>query len=258
MALLQSAPLAGTSNYFTVASASTDVFNAAGFPEIPGRVQFGRAPDGAACLVTQCSITDAVDASGGRRGEIAAPELARDTAYWLSWDVWVPSSFPYAQGPFCIAQMHDTPDVGNPIVNVSNVLMFIGTDAKIQVWLPTSASFNDKTTTTVVDKYYGPRVKFDQWVKCSLFVNFSTATTGFIEVYYDRQIVCKVWRQKTDYANTLGPYCRLGVYDFSHLETFTTLLAYFKGFTLRDGTDGAYASMGGDAKTSSPKQLLFA
>lgn len=257
MSLIQSVPLSGTSNYFTVSSASTDFYNAAGFPEIPGRVYFGSAPDGSRCLVTQCSITDAVDSSGGRRGEIAAPALPRDTPYWLNWEVWIPSSFPYANGPFCIAQMHDTPDVGNPIVNVSNVLMFIGADAKIQVWLPTAASFADKTSTTFVDKYYGPSVRFDQWVKCSLFVNFSTSGAGFIEVYYDNTIVCKVWRQRTDYSNVESAYCRLGVYDFSHLESFLTLLAYFRNFTLRDGLDGAFLAMGADSKAAPTKQLLF-
>lgn len=258
MALLQSAPLAGTSNYFTVSSASEDFYNAAGFPEIPGRVYFGNAPDGSRCLVTQCSITDPLDAGGALRGEIAAPQLARDTAYWLSWDVWVPSSFPYKSGPFCIAQMHDSPDVANPIINISNYTMWIGVDGRIQIWLPTLASLADKTSTSFADKYYGPSAKFDQWVRCGLFVNYSTAATGFVEAYYDGHVVCKVWRQRTDYSNVLAPYIRLGVYDFSHLFTFTKLLAYFKNFTLRDGTDGAYASMGTDAKTSPPKQLLFA
>lgn len=263
MAILAQAPLSsGSAEYFTVSSGpDPDRYDAAGFPVIPGRIYFGTAPDGSSCLVTTVAEGDAKDYVGAYRSEVAAPQVSRDTAYWISWDSFLPSDFPFSAvpdffnaGTYCLAQMHDSPDGGNPIVNLSNVTLFTNHAGHIIAKVPTLASFTDKTQESAYDIYIGPKLKLGQWVKCGFFVNFST-TTGFIEAYYDGEPICKVWRQRTDYSNTLAPYLRLGVYDFHHLEGFGRMTQYLRNVVIRNGSDGAISALGGN-KVRSQKQTI--
>lgn len=262
MAVLYSAPLTGTAEYFTVSSGpDPDQYNPSGFPEIPGRIYFGYAPDGSPCLVTSVAEGEQKDSTGAYRSEIAAPQVARDTPYWITWESYLPSDFPFSSvtdfynaGNLCLAQMHDSPDLENPITNLSNIALFTNNAGHIVAKVPTSASFADKSQTSYYDVYVGPELELGKWVKCALFVNFST-TMGFIEVYYNNVPVCKVWRQRTDYSNALAPYLRLGVYDFHHLEGFGRLTQYLRNVEVRDGVDGYDAATGMDRVTNLAKQL---
>jgi len=264
MSILYSAPLTSNPEYFTVTSAvNPDSYNESGFIPLPGRVYFGTAPDGAACLVTTVAEGDAQDYVGAYRSEVAAPQVSANTGYWITWDSFLPTDFPYnavpdffGQGTYCIAQMHDSPDAGNPIVNLSNVVFFVNNAGRIIVKVPTLASFTDKTSASIYDVYVGPKLKLGQWVKMAWLVKFTTDGTGFIESYYDGVPICKVWRQRTDYTNILAPYLRLGVYDFHHLEKFGRMTQYIRNVVVRDGSDGAFSAMGFDRKTLPAKQLF--
>lgn len=264
MAVLHSAALTTTGEYFTVTSAAApDVYNASGFVEQSGRVFFGRAPDGAPCLVTTVAEGDQKDAVGAYRSEIAAPALTHNVPYLILWESFIPVDFPFNavsdfngnEGTYCLMQFHDSPDAGNPIVNLSNLVMFCNNAGKIIAKVPTLASFADKTTTSYYDTYVGPNIILGQWVQCAALVNFSK-TSGFIELYYNHEPVVKVWRQRTDYDNTAAPYLRLGVYDFHHLEGFGRMTQYLRNVVVRDGADGYYAAAGKDKTTQQPKQIL--
>jgi hypothetical protein len=263
MAILHSASLTSIPEYFTVTSAAApDTYRESGFIPSLGRVYFGTAPDGSPCLVTTVAEGDPRDQVDAYRSEVAAPQVSANTGYWITWESFLPVDFPYNavpdffnQGTYCIAQMHDSPDVGNPIVNLSNVVFFVNNAGHIIVKVPTLASFADKTSESNYDVYIGPKLKLGQWVKMAWLVKFTTDATGFIESYYDGVPVCKVWRQRTDYTNLLAPYLRLGVYDFHHLDGFGRMTQYVRNVVIRDGSDSAFSAMGMDRIAAAPKQI---
>ena len=245
MAIIRSAPLTSDLSGFIASEAIGAPSFTTPPAQVPGRVEIGTAPDGAACLHTRCYPSD-VPIFGGVRSEISMTADSFSTPLWYAWDMWIPSSWPRTGHPYTVMQIHDSPDNGDPVV-WPNVEMMVR-DTQLLVKVPNDAS--NKTVAASQD-FLTTQVKFDRWVRCAVFADWHKADAGgYVEVYYDGQLVDRRYGIQSAYNHIVGPFLKLGVYDVLHYEDFGMLEAYYRNCVVRDGADGAIAALGATPKAA--------
>lgn len=174
---------------------------------IPGALEISTAPDGSPALWSRITQNDPLTYTGIR----AEVDSQIDTGErWYVWEMYVPSDFG-TTGLFSFMQIHDSPDVGESPVKFPN--MGLATEnGRVRVYLPLNApaELNAYRTEGNVPLITG------RWVKCWLRANWQTDNTGFLEAGYDGRVLVKEWLRPCHYVDAVGPYWKLGVYDYFH------------------------------------------
>lgn len=250
MAILLANPLDGSLGFYgfnTIEALGLANYGSIGSPPtaIPGRVDFGPAPDGSISYHSQCAVGDPLNV-GGSRAEItlADTELLGaglfNAPFWYYWEMYIPASWPQTGNPYTVMQVHDWPDDGDATV-WPNFELMIRND---RIFAKVPRDFSSKTDGTVLD-YMSAHVAFNRWVRCALYAKWDkSGNTGWMEFFYDDIKLDGQWFIRSNRSTTNGPFFRLGVYDCLHYLDFGRLDAWYRNVKWADGADG-YTSLSG-------------
>ncbi len=240
MAIIRSAPFSADLTGFAVSEGSGNQYAGSPPQQIPGRVWIDSSPDGSMAMHAKVLQADPLTA-GGQRAEVAMAAESFATPVWYVWEMYVPSSWPRTGHPYTVMQIHDTPDAGDSVIVWPNVEMMIKDDTLL---VKIGNDFTNKGVSASKDLLTVPML-FDRWVQCAVFADWRKAdSAGFLEIYFNRQLVDRRYGIQSSYNDLVGPYMKLGVYDCLHYGDFGTLEAFYRNVVVRDGTDGAIAAMG--------------
>lgn len=251
MALIFNAPLTATFSDFDAAQANGSTVDPRGLvAPIPGRIEITAAPDGFPAFMSRITPSDALT-YGGIRSEIDyAPEANAER--WYVWDVYMESSFPSAD-LLTFMQVHDSPDAGESVVKYPTFELQV-----YQGYVHCTVPINCPDESSPAGRYPPQRRRrlvTDRWVTCCLHTNWATDSTGFLEVYYDNELLAKEWHRACGYADSVGGYWKLGLYDFNHLGLSGEARAWYRNAALYSGGQSMQAVLG---LTPRPTQLTQA
>lgn len=230
MALRFSASLSSVFSDFDAAQANGLTVDPRGLTSpIPGNIEIAAAPDGYPGFRSTIRPTDAVT-FGGIRSEIDyVPEANAER--WYVWQTFFPTGFSPAER-ITFMQVHDSPDAGENPVKFPNFefMTQAGTVfCQVPFNAPSEATSNGRSPTG----YVVPAVT-GRWVTCCLHTNWATDATGFLEVWYDGKLVAREWGRACGYTDAVGPYWKLGLYDFDHGGIASTYQAWYRNASLYD------------------------
>lgn len=238
MAILLDAPLVTTINGFDAAQANGQSIALSGgeIAPIPGRLEITTAPDGSSALMSRINPTDTLT-YGGIRSEIDyVPEANAER--WYVWDVYFPTDL-IPDTALSFMQIHDSPDDGESPVKFPNFeFMLLGGDVYCMV--PLSAP-SEATATGRRPRGTSIGAVRGRWATCAIHTNWATDTSGFLRVFYDGRLLVKEWFRACGYADAVGPYIKLGLYDFPHVGISRSYEAFYRnvkvygtGYSVRD------------------------
>ncbi len=254
MALLLDAPLVTSINGFDAAQAIGQSVALSGgeVSPIPGRLDICTAPDGAMGLRSLIAPSDALT-YGGIRSEIDwIPEANAER--WYVWEVFHPAGFAGSE-QISFMQIHDSPDGGESPVKFPN-FDFMTQGGKVFCMVPLNCP-SEATSTGRVPA--GQRVDLvtGRWVQCALHTNWATDTTGFLEVVYDGNLLAREWFRACGYADAVGPYLKLGLYDFSHGGISKEYVVWYRNCKVYSSGHTATDLMGELPSPCRLKQIVF-
>lgn len=187
---------------------------------IPGAIEILPTPtgDGSGYCVT-CKPGDPITYGAIRAyvayGREAAHNNGNAAERWYRWDWYFPPDF-HADELISVMQFHDTPDSAElPVIFPNFEFMAQGDD--LWVWTPLSCTVRGQTPR------YPPGVGIikissirGRWLRCAIRCNWSNAGDGFLEVYLDDTLIVRDWFWPNAYADLIGPYWVVGIYDWTH------------------------------------------
>lgn len=252
MALLFNAPLTITVTEFDAAQANgNSVDPRALTAPIPGWIEINTAPDGTNALMCKINPTDAVT-FGGIRSEIDyIPEANAER--WYVWDVWHEEGFGGAE-TITFMQIHDSPDVGESPVKYPNFeLQTQG--GMVFCAVPVNAPDETSANGRYPSQQRTPLVT-GRWVTCALHANWGTDASGFLEVFYDGKLLAKEWNRACGYSDAVGPYWKLGLYDFAHGGISCSYRAWYRNAKLYSSGHSAQTVLGELPALTLPTQCV--
>ena len=254
MALLLDAPLTSTINGFDAAQANGQSVALVGgeVAPIPGYLEITAAPDGSTALRSRIHPGDALT-YGGIRSEIDwIPEANAER--WYVWEVFHTTGFSSAE-QISFMQIHDSPDGGESPVKFPN-FEFMSQGGKVFCMVPINCPAETSSAGRVpagqqLDLVTG------RWVRCALHTNWATDSTGYLEVFYDGNLLAREWFRACGYADAVGPYIKLGLYDFTHGGLSASYAAYYRNARVYSSGHAAYDVLGVQPRPIQLKQLVF-
>ena len=186
---------------------------------IPTRVEIAPAPDGTNAYRCTIDPNDTPTYSGIR----AHVAYMRETAHnlggaaerWYRWEMFFPVEFD-AVDMLSVCQVHDTPDGGEGTVKFPNFeVMVQGED--IWIWTPLAAPTEGQTPRYPTGKRM--KVIRGRWVTIAIHSNWSKLSDGFLEVYFDNELMVREWNRPCSYDDAIAPYWIIGMYDWEHKGT---------------------------------------
>jgi hypothetical protein len=256
MALLMSAPLSATITEFDAAQALGLAVDPRGLAApIPGRIEINAAPDGSQALMSAIAPNDPLTYTG-IRAEIdwiaeAAHAGGAAAERWYVWDVFFPAGFAPAE-QISFMQIHDSPDDGESPVKYPNFEFMVQGDqvyCTVPINAPSEASSNGRFLPGVRQ-----RAVTGRWVTCALHTNWASNATGYVDVYYDGVLMGREWGRACAYADAVGPYWKLGLYDFTHGGIAQTYRAWYRNARVYSDGHTAHEALG--AAPRNPRQPL--
>lgn len=183
---------------------------------IPTRVEIAAAPDGSSAY--RCTIVPGDTVTyGGIRAHVA---YDRETVHnaggaaerWYRWEMFFPLDFS-ADDQINFMQIHDTPDGGEGTVKYPNFELMVQGE-----WVFAQVPLNCPTEAQTPRYPPGKRMPLvrGRWVTVAVHSNWSNAADGFVEVYFDNQLMVREWGRSVSYDDAIGPYWVLGMYDWNH------------------------------------------
>lgn len=203
----------------------------------PGRIEIAQAPDGIAALHSVVLDTDPETATG-QRAELRGPAEA-NAERWYKFDIMISRGWP--SGEYLVMQIHDTPDGGESPIKVPNFALLNSEGVGI-AYVPVSAP----TEAAAVRVFAKFPMALGVWHTVVLHTNSATDTTGFMELIVNGETVGKEWLRACGYADAIGPYFKLGCYDYLHLGGFGMLEAWYRNVKVWSGGE-SYVSVLGNA-----------
>lgn len=224
MALILDAPLTTTVTGFDAAQAVGQSVDPRGLAApIPGSIEINAAPDGSLALMSRITPSDAVT-FGGIRSEIDwTPEANAER--WYVWQVYFPVGFASSE-QISFMQVHDSPDGGESPVKFPNFELMVQ-NGMVYCMVPLNTPSEATSNGRVPAGYRVPAVT-GRWVTCALHTNWATDSSGFLEAWYDGKLIAREWGRPAGYTDAVGPYWKLGLYDFSHGGIAATLTAWYR------------------------------
>lgn len=201
-------------------------------------------------LVATLSDDHAVTTVGYRTEIYLTPDSATGEN-WYAWEFMLPSAYwaDYTGGPLTVGQMHDSPDGGDPTRQPN--FMFQVTNKELCILWPRTVP----TEGTTFDRIPIQQLVWDRWYHVCVRINWQTDSTGFREVLLDKMSVYKQWNIATAYADTLGPYFKLGIYNTSG-GLSGVKKAHFRNLSRWTGNN-SYQTVCADSPKSVPSSLLI-
>lgn len=252
MALIFSAPLTATVTEFDAAQANGLAVDPRGLSApIPGFLEINEAPDGSLALMAYVSVGD-MDTYGGIRAEIDYQSEAA-AERWYLWEMFHPTGF-NTDDVLTFMQVHDSPDDGEDPVKYPNFeFMTQGgyVFCTVPINCPSEASSNHRFPT----QKRVPLVT-GRWVTCAVHANWADDSSGFLECFYDGNLVAREWSRACGYSDAVGPYWKLGIYDIEHTLA-TSARIWYRNARLYSGGHSALAVLGVNPMPAQLDQLLF-
>lgn len=214
---------------FSSACANGIVVNPIGAASpIPGWIEINKCPDGSNALMIQINPSDAFS-YGATRSEISIPPEPNGER-WYVWDMWMDS---VPTEPLALMQIHDSPDNGeSPIKHPNFGLHCIA--GMMVCMVPANAP---SELTSSGRALIGPAIPLvaGRWVQCALHAKWATDSSGFIEAFYDGKVLAREWNRACGYTDAVGPYWKLGLYDYAHVGITTPYRAWYRNACEYDG-----------------------
>jgi len=201
---------------------------------VPGRMEI----QGGAMRV---HLVEGEYAANGQRSEIYFPPEPVGER-WHVWEFMIRRDEWLDGHPIAVMQIHDTPDKNAPeyAPRYPNLAIFVRGDVlAVEVpaaMLPAQAVGSRRVA-------HRP-FEFDVWHRMCFHVNWQTNTSGFRELYYDGHAVFREWGVPTSYGDPIGPYLKLGLYNFTGFAGFQHRTGYFRNIRQWSGNDGYQSVMG--------------
>lgn len=187
--------------------------------------------------------------SGGHRAEIYLLPDNYTSESWYTWDFKMPAYYwDSFTGIIAIAQMHDSPDTGDPASRQPNFALQFNNRVLQTVW-PTSVPADSPVGSREVS---GIDLEFDRWYSMCVRFNWATDATGFREVFCNRVPIYREWNISTSYVDTVAPYFKCGMYFTNNGNPCGEKVLYVKNLKRWSGNDGYQTVMGG-APLTPPK-----
>lgn len=177
--------------------------------------------------------------TAGHRSEIYLQPETVPGEYWYSWEFLVPSSWGFLP-IMTLMQIHDTPD-GGDLDRFPNFAL--GIENSQLVALVSSGSL--PVQNSIVNRLAHKELIFDTWHTACLHVKWETSGIGFREFFVDRDPMMRQFNVGTAYADVIGPYLKLGVYNFFSQAAIGINEAHYRNIKVWSGNDGYQTVMGG-------------
>ena len=249
MGIILSAPCSteiSTDFRLAAANGSTEAPTANG---IPGHIEITPAPDGMPSMRMRITAADAAS-YGGMRSELLA-DFETTGIRWYAFDIYIPSGQPITPKlSFC--QIHDFPDNGESPVKFPNFEFVLNGNA-IEVYVPENCPSELTSNSRLIGA--APAV-FDKWVRAGIHANWQTGAGGWIEAFYAGMPMAKEWWRASRYADAVGPYMQIGVYDLFHAGFSGERVIYYKNIEIGDAAEN-YSSMLGAPPRPAPASIIF-
>lgn len=237
MALLFDAPLTSVFSEFDAAQAIGTSVDPRGLAApIPERIEINAAPDGTTAAMSCITPTDALTYGGIRAEFDSTPDAAHAggaaAERWYVWQVYFPSDFAPVE-TLSFMQIHDSPDGGESPVKFPN-FEFMTQDGMVFVKVPLDAPSESTST----GRPFGVRVPIalNRWVTCAVHTNWSsTDASGYMDAYFDGARIGREWNRASGYADAVGPYWKLGLYDFDHGGLSKSYRAWYRNAKIYSG-----------------------
>ena len=224
---------------------------------IPTRVEIAPAPDGSNAYRCTIAPGDPLTYSGIR----AHVAYMRETAHnnggaaerWYRWDMFFPVEFD-AVDMLSVCQVHDTPDGGEPSVKFPNFEVMVQGE---NLWFWTPLHFVESPGGTQVPRYpsgNSRRVIRGRWVALAIHTNWSNGNDGYLEVYYDNELVVREWNSPCSYTDAIAPYWILGLYDWEHTGLAHQYRVWYRNAKVYNTGHAAHEVLG--VAPRNPEQLL--
>lgn len=228
MALLFSETLTGVFTSFVAGQAQGLTVSALGKVSlVPGRLEISTAPDGSPALMSQITPSDTPTATGIRSEINYSPEANAER--WYVWEVFHANGFSPLE-TITFMQIHDSPDGGEGVVKYPN-FEFFSQGGYVFCAVPIDAPNEVSSSSRFPPQVRVPLIT-GKWVQCAVHSNWATDSTGFLEAYYNGSLVSKEWFRACGYSDAVGPYWKLGLYDFTHGGLSTTYTAWYRNASL--------------------------
>jgi hypothetical protein len=184
---------------------------------------------------------DHATTSGGHRTEIYLTPDTFTAESWIAWDFMLPSSnWVGFTGIITIAQMHDSPDTGDPARQPSFMLQY--NNRNLQATWPSAVLPAEVSASRQVP---GITLDFDRWYSMCIRILWKTDATGFREVFCDRAPIYREWNVPTSYSDVVAPYFKLGMYFTNNFNPCGNKVLYARNLKRWSGNDGYQTAMGG-------------
>lgn len=267
MSLIRNIPLSGTWAGLTVGSPviQTDagIFTPGQVPAgVTGHMDWVQDPAHVRGVVLKSTVTGFSfptpgnpDGANGNRSEIYTPpepvSAGNPVDRWYSWRCLIDSDWTGAVGrQFCIFQIHDTPGGGaQPRWPNAKILAD-------DTWLTCTLPAAVLPAQSASYRYEGcAKIKRGRWMHFVFHAKWSMETsTSVTELFVDGVPILKEYGRANAYADTVGPYFKLGVYN-TQKHTGDPTSAYFSGIEHYDGAGDSYGSIVGATNARSMSGL---
>lgn len=219
--------------------ADGEFFNGFSMPNgIPARLDRILDPAGSGNLVMRAThVVGDMPTYGGYRSELSASRDPIGSERWYSWGYFLPDTFKTDKKGIVIAQIHDTPDVGESDSRAPTLAIFAQDERLVLI----NAFDSDRVTSRsgVIPKAgvdYERReltswdIETGKWVYLDLHVKWAGDETGSLEFWKDGVQLFKESNHINTFDDERGVWFKSGVYS----PNPEPISAYFSGVKIGD------------------------
>lgn len=236
MSLLYSYPLSSS-------FAGVDSLQASGISGTGNALQSGIGDSlliSGGCMVSRLRDTDTMIGLG-QRSEITAPPDAIGDERWYCYE-WMVEGWPVGR-QFSLQQIHDTPDGGDAPRAPNFLMLYDG--ANLMAHAPQQQPPAESINYNLIGSM--PMAQ-GVWHSACLHAKWSNAGVGLLDVYMDGYAIVRQINIGTAYTDVVGPYFKLGVYDYSHAGNFGERVGHFRNVKIWSGQETLNNVLGGAPK----------
>lgn len=252
MALLLDAPMSSVINGFDMAQANGISTPCDGLSSpIPGWLDIAIAPDGLPALRARVNPSDPVTYFGIRAEIDWVPEQPAERWYVL--DVYMSAGFSGAE-QMTFFQIHDSPDEGESPTKYPNFEMMT-LAGKVFCTVPRDCP-SELTSAGRIPAGQSVDLVTGRVVKVALHTNWMPDKTGYLEAFYDGHLIAREYYRASGYADEVGPYMKIGLYDIMHGGVTSTYEAWYRNVKVYSSGHTAKEVLGFEPPPAKLMQLI--
>ena len=215
---------------------------------VTNRLQLVSDPAGSGESVALATrLTGDAPTHGGYRSEMSAPKDPVLSERWYSWGYYLPETWKAGKIDAVIAQVHDTPDVGESGARNAPLALWIQDDKlKLMNSFDHSRITSPLGTPSIKDVDYERRelaswdLETGKWTHLDLHVKWAGDNRGFLEFWKDGELLFRETNHINTYDDERGVWFKNGVYDWS--ASSEPISTYSTGVKIGDENE-TYQSM---------------